>query len=40
MKSRWRWNWKKCLHNLEEPATMAALVGLLLWVTYKWILMA
>ena len=37
---RYRWNWKKCLHNLAEPVTMAALVGLLIWVTYKWILLA
>lgn len=37
---RYRWNWKKCLGNLAEPLTMAALVGLLIWVTYKWILLA
>ena len=37
---RYRWNWKKCLGNLAEPLTMAALVGLMLWVTVMWILTA
>ena len=37
---KYRWNWRRCLGNLAEPATMAVLVGLLLWVTYKWILLA
>lgn len=37
---RYRWNWKKCMANLAEPVTMAALVGLMLWVTVMWILTA
>lgn len=37
---KYRWNWRRCLGNLAEPAAMAAIVGLLLWVTYKWILLA
>lgn len=37
---KYRWNWKKCLANLAEPVTMAALVGLMLWVTVMWILTA
>lgn len=37
---KYRWNWRKCIANLAEPATMAVLIGLLLWVTATWILTA